>query len=185
MARRDRFQGGDAIAAVFTDSDEDAGRERDREFSGPLEGLETSLWLLVRGAPVTRQVVTERLDHHALAGRHTPEERQFLPVHRAGVGVGEESGFVQHQPRHRRHVLDRRPVAVSIEPVTSDRVPRLRILAQGEKRLVTTVRGAFPGDRKDLIGRHVRRVETGRRLGEGAVSTLVPAQHGEWDEHLR
>ena len=41
------------------------------------------------------------------------------------------------------------------------------------------------GDGQDLVRAEVGRLEAGRRLGEGAVSAPVSAQHGQRNEDLR
>ncbi len=49
---------------------------------------------------------------------------------------------------------------------------------------MATSPGTLTGDGKNLLGRKVRAVETRRRLGEGAVSATITAQHGQGYEHL-
>ena len=43
--------------------------------------------------------VGERLDHHALGRRDRAQLGEFVAIERAGVGVGEESGALEHHLR--------------------------------------------------------------------------------------
>ena len=112
MRRGDRLERGDAVGAGLADADEDAGGERDRELAGGLERGQAPLGRLVGRAAVAVEVVAERLDHHPLAGRDGSQRGELVGVERAGVGVGQQAGLVEHELRHRGEVVDRRVVAV-------------------------------------------------------------------------
>ena len=113
---------------------------------GGLEGGQPPGRGLVGRAAVAVEVVAERLDHHPLAGRdgaqRGPGRRS---IEGAGVGVGEQPGLVEHERGHRRQVLDRRRVAVLVEPRPGHRVAVLRALAEREQRLVAAGGRARPG----------------------------------------
>ena len=109
-----------------------------------LQGRQPALGGLVRGSPVRGQVGAQRLDHHPLRRRHRPEPGQVVPRDRAGVRVRQQTGLLQHPPRHRHQVVHRRGVPVGGQPVARLDVPVLRGLTQGEQRLVTARLGALP-----------------------------------------
>ena len=77
MAFSDDAQCVETILSTLTDADEDAGRERDRQFAGCVEGGQTSLRTLVRCAAMALEVAVQRLEHHPLACRHRPQDGEF------------------------------------------------------------------------------------------------------------
>ena len=178
-------QRGDAVSSRLADADEDAGGERDGEPSGRFECRQPSLGRLVGRTAMAVEVVAQRLEHHPLARADSAQPFELRLVQRAGICMGEQPGLVEHQLAHRGQVVDRRRVAVLVEPRPRDRIPVLRPLAEREQRLMTSGRRATPRDAQDLLGREVRRGQPGRRLRERAVPALVAAQHRERDEHLR
>ena len=90
----------DAVGARLADADEDAGGERDGQLAGGLERGQAALGRLVGRAAVAVEVGVERLEHHPLRRRAPARSaRQLVGVERAGVGVGEQAGLVEHQPR--------------------------------------------------------------------------------------
>ena len=103
---------------------------------------------------------------------------------RAGVGVGQQAGLLEHGGAGRGQVVDGRGVAVVGQPLGGGRVAVLGALAQGEERLVAAGGPSGPGDVEDLVEREVGRLQPGRGLGEGAVAAPVAAQHGQRDEDL-
>ena len=130
------------------------------------------------------EILRQRLDHHALAGRDGPQGGELLGEEGAGVGVGEEAGLLQYESAHVDEVVDSGGETVVLQPCLRQRVAQLGALAQGEERLVATGFLAGAGDAQDLLGGEVGGGEAGRRLGEGAVAAAVPAEHGERDEDL-
>ena len=62
----DGLQGGDPIAPVLADPDQDPGGEWDGELSRRLQGGQPAGRLLVRCATVAVQVLDEALHHHPL-----------------------------------------------------------------------------------------------------------------------
>ena len=73
----------------------------------------------------------ERLDHHPLRRADRPEPLELGLGERAGVGVGEQAGLVEHRPRGVDEVVDGRRVAVRGEPLGGDRVAGLRAPRRG------------------------------------------------------
>ena len=174
----------DPVGPVLADADEDARGERDGQLTGGLEGGQAALGGLVRSAPVAGEVAAEGLDHHPLRRRDGAQAGELVGGEGAGVGVGEHAGLVEHQLGHGHEVVDGARVAVVGEPLGGDRVALLGRLTEGEEGLVAADAGAGAGQGGDLLRGEVRRVEPGRRLGEGAVAAAVATQHGERDEDL-
>ena len=109
---------------------------------------------------------------------------QFVLEEGACIGVGEEAGLFEYEPGDVGQVVDRRVVAVPVEPLLRNRIALLRSLTQSEQGLVAPHRSSPPGDVEDLLGQEVRGGQSGRRLREGAVAAAVTAEHGEGDEDL-
>ena len=160
VALRDRVQRFEPFGARLTDSDEDPGGERHPGEAGGFERRQPALRRLVGCAVVRPAGLTEprgeRLDHHSLRRRPPAQSRQLFTVERAGVGVREQPGLVDHQLAHRREIVDGRRVAVLGEPGLSLRVPRLGCLAEGEERLVASGGRAGSRDCQHLLGREER-----------------------------
>jgi hypothetical protein len=174
-----------AILAVLADADEDARGERDLQFAGPLESVEATLGHLVGCTAVAGEIVTQGFDHHSLRRGDGPQKREFVLVERTGVGVGEKTGFVEYQLRHRVHVVNRAVVAVVAQPLACHLVAQFGTFAEGEESLVAALLGALSGDVQDLLGREIRVLQSSGWLGESAVTAGVAAQHRERDEDLR
>ena len=180
----DSHQGVDAISARFADTDQDPRRERDLELAGRFQSREATFGSLVGCTAMAREIVTQRLDHHPLARAHRSQSREIVAIECAGIGVGQQTGLVENESSHGHEVVDGRCVAVGIEPVAGDGVALFRCLTESEQRFVAPrLRSAF-GDRENFVGREVRALEPGRRLGEGAVAARVTTQHRERNEHL-
>jgi len=75
-------------------------------------------------------------------------------------------------------------MAERLELLACRAVAQLRLVAQGEQRLVAARLGAGAGDGEDLVAGQIDPLAAARRLGEGAVVTDVAAQLGERDEDL-
>ena len=174
-----------AVFARFADADEDSRRERNLQFARPTESVESTLRHFVGSTAMACEVVAQRFDHHSLRRRNRTQQRKFVLVQRACVGVGEEAGFVKNQLRHVVHVVNGAVVSVRLQPVRCNLVAQFGPFAQGEQRLVATVAGTLLGDAQHGVGREVRVLESRGRLGERAVTARVATQHGERNEHLR
>ena len=180
----DGVQGGQLVAALVADADQDPGGEGDGELAGELQGGQAPGRHLVGRPSVRRQALGQGLEHHALAGRDRAQRGQLGGVQRAGVGVGEQAGLLDDEAAHGGEVVHRRGVALRGQPFPGHGVAVLGPLAQGEEGLVAA--GGLPGlgDGQHLLGEEVGGGDAGRRLGEGAVAAAVPAQHGQGDEDL-
>jgi hypothetical protein len=86
--------------------------------------------------------------------------------------------------RHRPKVVERRVVSAFGQPRPRGRVSLLRLVAEGEEGLLAPHPAPGPGDGHDLLGGEERPVQLRGWLGERAVVAVVPAEHGERDEHL-
>ncbi len=148
-------QRGQLPGPVVADAHQDPGGEGDGQLAGRLEGGQAPGRVLVGGATVGSQPLGQRLDHHSLAGRHLTKDRQLVGRQRAGVGVGEEAGLLDHQAAHGGEIVDRRCVPMRRQPVPGHRVALLGLFAEGEERLVAPGRLPGLGDRQDLVGRQV------------------------------
>ena len=73
MRRSDGLQGGDPIAPVLANSDQNPGGEWDGELSCRLQGGQPAGRHLVRCTTVAVQVLNEVLYHHPLRWRDPPE----------------------------------------------------------------------------------------------------------------
>ena len=80
---------------------------------------------------------------------------QIGGVERAGVGVGEQAGLLEHEAAHGGEVVHRRGVALRGQPFPGHGVALLGLLAQGEEGLVAA--GGLPGlgDGQHLLGEEV------------------------------
>ena len=185
---RDRLERLDAFGARLADADEDPGGERDAGASGGVERGQPALGCLVGCTGVRAAVVAEpsgqRLDHHPLRRADRPELFELGLRERTRVGVGEQTGFLEHEAGDVGEVVDRRGVPGRGEPLGRRGIPHFRLFAEGEERFGATELCALPRDREHFFRGQVRGVEPGRRLGEGAVAAPVTAQHRERDEHL-
>ena len=98
---RDRLERLDAFGARLADADEDPGGERDAGASGGVERGQPALGCLVGRTGVRAAVVAEpggqRLDHHPLRRADRPELFELGLRERTRVGVGEQTGFVEHE----------------------------------------------------------------------------------------
>ena len=148
----DGLQGLDPVGGVLADADEDAGGERDGEPPAASRVARRRAGALSGAPAVAVEVVAERLDHHPLARGDARRVARSARVEGAGVGVGEQPGLVEHEPRHGGEVVDGAAVAVLVEPLAGDRVAVLGCLAEGEEGLVAAGRGAGAGDGEDLLG---------------------------------
>ena len=184
VAVGDGLEGDQPIVARLTDAHEQPGGEGDAECARRFERGESPGRGLVRRVAMSREGGVERLEHHSLAGRDRSQAGELVGRQGAGIGVGEEPRLLHDRPAGVDQVVDGRGVAVLGEPATSSRVAILGSLAQGEEGLVAPGVTAGSGDAEDVLDGQVRRRQPCRRLGEGAVTAPVAAEHGERDEDL-
>ena len=138
------------------------------------------------GPPRSAEPVAGGLEHQPHRGAHVLEPGQLLVGHHAGVQVRQQAGLLDHADRDRPQVLERR--AGSRASASHARASGYR--SSGRSPRVNSAslhpaRRPAVGDRNRLLRRQERGVRARRRLGEGAVVTVVPAEHRERDEHLR
>ena len=180
----DGLEGGQLPGPVVTDADQDPGGEGDVQLPGRVQRGQPPGRLLVRRAPVRREVLGQRLDHHPLAGRHRPQRGQLVGEEGARIGVGEQAGLLEYEPASVGEVVDRGGEAVVVQPGPGQGIAQLGPLAQGEERLVAPRLPTGAGDGPHLVGSEIGRRQARRGLGEGAVAAAVTAEHGERDEDL-
>ena len=185
VARGDRPERVQAVLAALADPDEDPGRERDAQLSSSFERGQPARRLLVGSAAMAVERAVERLDHHALAGRGRPQQRELALVERPGVGMRQQPRLGDDDLSACGEVVDGGRVPVLGEPPGGFLVPELGPLAQREQRLVTSDGSARPRDREDLVDREVRRTDPSRGSSERAVPARIATQVGQRDEHLR
>ena len=185
LARGNRAEGVEPVLSALTDADKDAGRERNREFSGGFQGCEPPCRFLVGCAPMTVEFTVEGLDHHPLASRHRPQQGQFVRVQRSSVGVREQTRLVEHSLRGGGEILDGGGIAMLGQPLSGLVVAQLGSFPKREQCLVTARRCSCDGDRDDLVERQIRRFDPGWWLRECAVVARVTTELSQWDEDLR
>ncbi len=187
---RDRDQRVDPFRACLADADQNSGGERNPRPAGRVQRGEPARRGLVRRAEVRAarfvQPIGKGLDHHPLRRADGAQADQLRLGEGARVGVGEETGLVEHPLRAPRR--DSRPCSRTSVRATSR--PPASSASSGASPSVNSASkqpSAAPRDASSSTcsSREVRRVETGRRLGERAVAAAVAAQHRERDEHLR
>ncbi len=178
------LQRGPAIRSVLSYTDQNPGRERNLCLAREFECLQSTLGSFVRCASMAGEIVAQTLDHHSLAWSDAPQLFYLCKRHCTRVGVREKARLCHHQLGHCHHIVDRGFVPVIAQPLGCRRITQLRPFAQREQRLMTTGVCSTSGDSQNLLRRHERRVEPGRRLGKGAIPTLVAAQLREGNEDL-
>jgi hypothetical protein len=96
-------------------------------------------------------------------------------IQEAGVEMRQQPGFLEHQPGHLGEVGERGFVAERRQLLARRAVAQLRLVAQGEQRLVTARLGAGAGDFEHLVAVEIDPLAAARRMGEGAVVADVAA----------
>ncbi len=92
------------------------------------------------------------LQHHPLGHGDLAERGNVGLAHHAGVDVGQEPGFAEHQRGHRGKIIDRGAVAELGQRPPRRLVFQLRLVAEREQRLVAAGIDARARDRQHLIG---------------------------------
>ena len=177
----------------LADADQQAGRERNRQPTGVVERPQPNLGILVRAAVVGKPFGLEQparggFQHHAHRGGDRLESRQLRPRHDARVQVRQQACLFEHADRHRPHVVQCGVVATLVEPLPGFVPPRLRPIAEREKRFLATEFSTATGDVEDLVGLHEHAETLGAQLArngdEGAVVAGIATQMGDGDEHF-
>ncbi len=184
----DGEQGFDALGVGLADADEDPGRERDAKGTGPSDRLEPPRRHLVRRAIVRRarrqQPRRGGFQHDPHADVDLAERGQVPLAHQPRVGVGQEPGGFQHLLADRAQVAERGAVAHTAQEGAVLREQRLRLVAQGEQRLLRAEAGARARQRQHLVRGHGEGARLAGILPERAVAAVVAAEGGQRDEHL-
>ena len=158
-------------AQVLADADEDPRGERDRQPRRPPRGWPAGGPGVLSGAP-RWQSRSARSDSIIIPwlGATARRRSRSARLERAGVGVGEQAGLVEHQLAHGGEVVDRGRVPVRGEPLGGHGVAVLGPLAEGEQGLVAAGRRARLRDGQHLVRAEVGRLEAGRAAGRTCSS---------------
>src|SRR4051794_8858577 len=96
----------------------------------------------------------------------------------------QETGFLQHQRRHRREIRQCRLVPELGELVAGSAIAQFRLVAEGEQRLLAAGLGTGAGDLQYLLGGEEGRYAAAWWMREGAVVAHIAAQLGQRYEDL-
>ena len=164
-----------------------------RGAAGVVEHLQPHLGVLVGRPVVDLARLREEpprgcLQHHPHRGCDRTEHVELVGPQHPGVQVAEQAGLGRDRLRHVGDVLQRRGVAVAVEPVSGLGPAFLGTVAEREERLLAPDCAALPRDGEHLLARHVDGFvlleQLPRRIYEDAVVAPVTAQGRERDEHL-
>ena len=185
VACRDRFETSELIGSAVTNSDEDAGRERNGQFPSRLERGEPTGRHLVGRVAVCFQIRIDRFDHHSLTRRKRPQPGEFVSRQCHTVGVRQQSSLSEDQFRHFCDVMHSRVIAAFTQPVAGHLVAIFWAFPECEQRLVAALPRSLTSDLEDIVGFQKELLHPSGRLCKRAVPARVVAQPGERDEHLR
>ena len=178
----------DPLAPGLSDPDQDAGGERHRQRSRPLQSRKPDLGVLVRRPvvrpPLLAQPARRRLEHDARRHRDFAQTRKLLALHDPGVHMGQEAGLLVHAPRGMDEIVDGGLEAHPGEGLARRPVPPFGLVAQREQRLRAPGLGAPARDIDRLVHGEIGRADVAGGLGEGAVAAHVATELRERDEYL-
>ena len=176
------------LGSRLADADQDAGGIRHRQFAGLAKRRQPRFRTLVRRAEMRAAPPGESrrqaFEHQPLRHRNLAQGRDILAGQDAGIDVGQEPGFLEHQPRRVDEVFDGGLEAEHGERLARRPVAKLRLVAEGEQRLLAAGGAAGLGDRQNLVGRQIGGDASARRRGKGAVMADVAAEPRQRDEDL-
>src|SRR4029079_6242119 len=112
------------------------------------------------------------------------QPRQLLVGHHARIEVRQQPRLLDHLDRGRANVVEGRDVPTLAQTQSARFVPLRRRVPEGEQCLLASGSRTSRGDRDDLFGREEGCIELGRWFGEGAVMTMVAAEHRQRNEDL-
>jgi hypothetical protein len=150
-------------------------------------------WLAARGyastleyvrAAAIRVIEETGLLPHLNPGVMSWEDMARLKHVSASMGLMLETSSDRLSEKGGPHVLERRGVPPCCQPFACFRIPVLGPITEREQRLLALLPTSRVGDGHDLFGGEERRLQLGRRLCEGAVVAVIPAQHGQRNEDL-
>ena len=178
----------DAFQARLADADENAGGEGHPRPSGIGQRLQAHGGNLVRRAVVRHALLGEPLgcgfQHDAHGGRDGPQLGDLRRRHVARVQVRQQPGFLEHGLGGVAQVVEGRRVAVLGQPLPRRPIAQFGLFAQGEERFLAAHPRPVPRHVEHRFQAHVRDVQLGGRLREGAVVADVAAQMRERNEDL-
>ena len=178
----------DALAPRLADADEDARGEGDRGLAREPDGVEAECGVLVGRAEMRPAAPAEplgtRFQHQALRDRDGAEGRDLLGVEHARVGVRQEAGLREDEPRALDEIGVGTRVPEGCELRARDRVAQLGLVAEGEERLLAAGRSTCAGDREHLLARQIGALAPARCCRKRAIMADVAAEPRERDEHL-
>ncbi|MNR05859.1 hypothetical protein D3C85_1219080 [compost metagenome] len=95
------------------------------------------------------------LEHDAQRGRYLAQWKHFRTGHGARVDMWQQTGFIEDQLSHRRHIGKRVAVAHCVQCRLGLGVAQFRALAEGQQGLAAASLGAGAGDRQYFLGAQV------------------------------
>ena len=145
----------ETLGARLADADQNAGGERDAEFSREPQRLEARLGPLVGRAVMDSarlaQARAERFQHDPLTGRDCPQARYLGTAHHSGIGVRQEAGLAQHKRAHRLKIIDGGLVSERVQRLARRAIAQLRLVAEREQSLRAAGGGSGAGDGEHLV----------------------------------
>ena len=137
----------DALAARFADADQDAGGERHAGTPGRLQHGKAGGRILVGGTIVRparrRQSRRGRLQHDALRHGHPAQAPQPSLVHQAGIEMGQQSRFPQHQLGRGFEIVEGGGGSQRVEGAARGAVAQLGLVAEREQGLLAAGRASL------------------------------------------
>ena len=127
---------------------------------------------------------TGAFQHDALASGHIAQRQQLCPIHHAGIGMGQQPGFTQHQITHGHQVFDGAGMAHFRQGVARLAPAQFGLIAQRKQRFRATCLGAGTRNRQHFVWRQIRRTSRTGFFGEGAVMADIAAELGQRNEDL-
>ena len=184
----DREQRIEAFEPRLSDTDKDARGEGNGELARLSDRREPRFGPLV-GRTEMRPATTgeagrQAFQHDALRDRNLAKRRDVVPAQHARIDVRQQPGLLEHETSGVEQVFDGRLESEPVERLAGGAIAQLRLVAEGEQRLLAAGRPSGLGDRQHLIRREIGGAVPTRRRGEGAVVAHVAAKPRQWNEHF-
>ena len=178
----------DAFQSRFADADQNPRRERHPCGAGATQRIQAHLRNLVRRTVVRHAFFAEprrcRFEHDAHRRRDRAQQRDLGVGHRAGVGVRQQTGLVEHRLGGGVQIFERRRIAHLRQRLARGFVAQFGFFAEREQRFFAAERFALARNLEHLLDRHVRRVDLFRGLRKRAVVAHVAAQVRQRNEYF-
>ena len=188
VAFRYGAQGFQPFRAGFTNANQNTGGEGNPRLTCLVQHLKPDGWVLVRAAMMhaagRAKPFTGAFQHDALASGHIAQRQQLCPIHHAGIGMGQQPGFTQHQITHGHQVFDGAGMAHFRQGVARLAPAQFGLIAQCKQRFRATCLGAGTRNRQHFVWRQIRRTSRTGFFGEGAVMADITAELGQRNEDL-